>query len=156
MNNVSWSAEICIQPISKREASHKFRQTMWVVQPSNENQGPLSQPWLVCEHMRLRACDQYTSSTHWWKRWSRSKFASHYTWGTNGVCECKMDVKFTWIPTWHWMGSCFMVTWTTFKNPPLEVGLTQTQRPWHSERSQPLVHSILSCVRTRRNRNSLK
>ena len=31
--------------------------------------------------------------SHWWKRWSQSKFASHYTWGTNGVCECKMDVS---------------------------------------------------------------
>ena len=40
---------------------------------------------------------------HWWKRWSQSKFASHYAWGTNGVCECKMDVKSTWIPTWHQM-----------------------------------------------------
>ena len=41
--------------------------------------------------------------SHWWKRRSRSKFASHYAWGTNGVCECKMDVKSTWIPTWHQM-----------------------------------------------------
>ena len=37
------------------------------------------------------------------KKRSQSKFASHYTWGTNGVCECKMDVKSTWIPTWHRM-----------------------------------------------------
>jgi hypothetical protein len=29
-------------------------------------------------------------------------------------------------------------------------------RPWHSERSQPLIYSISSCVRTRMNRNSLK
>ena len=29
--------------------------------------------------------------SYWWKRRSRSKFApSHYAWGTNGVCECKM------------------------------------------------------------------
>ena len=41
--------------------------------------------------------------SHWWKRRSRSKFASHYAWGTNGVCECKMVVKSTWNPTWHWM-----------------------------------------------------
>jgi hypothetical protein len=39
--------------------------------------------------------------SHWWKRRSRSKFTSHYAWGTNGVCECKMDVKSTCIPTWH-------------------------------------------------------
>ena len=47
--------------------------------------------------------------SHWWKRWSRSKFTSHYTWGTNGVCECKMDVKSTRIPTWHRMDQ---VSWS--------------------------------------------
>ena len=41
--------------------------------------------------------------SHWWKRRSWSKFDSHYAWGTNGVCECNMDVKSTWIPTWHRM-----------------------------------------------------
>jgi hypothetical protein len=41
--------------------------------------------------------------SHWWKWQSRSKFASHYAWGTNGVCECKMDLKSTSIPTWHQM-----------------------------------------------------
>ena len=40
---------------------------------------------------------------HYWKGWSRSGFASHYAWGTNGVCECTVDVKSTWIPTWHRM-----------------------------------------------------
>ena len=35
----------------------------------------------------------------WWKRRSRSKFALHYAWRTNGVSECKMDVESTWIPT---------------------------------------------------------
>ena len=58
------------------------------------------------------------------KKASRSKFASHYTWGANGVCECKMDVKSTWIPTWHQMDHVFMVIWTIFKNHLLEVGLT--------------------------------
>jgi hypothetical protein len=59
----------------------------------------------------LRATSHKTESpwplrfkhSHWWKRRSRSKFASHYAWGTNEVCECKMDVKSTWIPTWHRM-----------------------------------------------------
>ena len=32
---------------------------------------------------------------HWWKRRSRFKFA----WGTDGVCECKLDVKSAWTPT---------------------------------------------------------
>ena len=54
-------------------------------------------------------------------------------------------------------GSCFTVTWIVFKNHLLEVGLTQkTGRPWHSVRSQQLVYFILSCVRTRMNRYSLK
>ena len=52
--------------------------------------------------------------------------------------------------------SSFMVAWTIFKNHLLEVGLTQTKRQWHSEHSQPLVYSILSCVKTRMNINSLK
>ena len=65
--------------------------------------------------------------SHWWKRQSRSKFTSHYTWGTNGVCECKMDVKSTWIPTWHPMDHVFMVTRIIFKNHLLEVGPTQNQ-----------------------------
>ena len=59
----------------------------------------------------LRATSHETESpwplhfkhSHWWKGWSRSKFASHYAWGTNGVCECKIDVKSIWIPTWHRM-----------------------------------------------------
>jgi hypothetical protein len=56
--------------------------------------------------------------SHWWKRWSRSKFASYYVWGNNGVCKCKMDVKSTWIPTWHQMDH---VSWSLglFSKPPL-------------------------------------
>ena len=76
--------------------------------------------------------------SHWWKRWSWCKFASYYARGTNGVCECKMDVRSTYIPTWHQNGSCFTVTWTISKNHILEVGLThnwetmafQTLRTW--------------------------
>jgi hypothetical protein len=49
--------------------------------------------------MRLRARDHYTSSTHWWNRQRRSKFASHYTWGTNKVCECKMEVCWEGLST---------------------------------------------------------
>ena len=45
----------------------------------------------------------------WWKMWSRSKFTSHYAWGTNGICECKMDAKSTWLPKWHRMGH---VSWS--------------------------------------------
>ena len=49
--------------------------------------------------------------SHRWKSQSRSKFTSHYVWGTNGVCECKINVNSTWTFTWHQKGSCFMVIW---------------------------------------------
>jgi hypothetical protein len=54
-------------------------------------------------HTRLRTRGPvHFKHSHWWRRWSRSKFASHYAWGTNRVCECKMDVKSIWFnPTWH-------------------------------------------------------
>ena len=67
--------------------------------------------------------------SHWWKRWSWSKFASHYVWGTNGVCECKVDVKSMRIPTWHqmhhvpWSLGLFSKTTSWSKN-----SLTQNQR----------------------------
>jgi hypothetical protein len=62
--------------------------------------------------------------SHWWKRRVRSKFASHYAWGTTGACECSMDVKSTWIPTWHPMDHA---SWSLglFSINLLEVGLTQ-------------------------------
>ena len=50
-------------------------------------------------------------------------------------------------------GSCFMVTWIIIKNHSLEVGLSQNRETMtHSEHSQPLVHSTLSCPTTRTNR----
>ena len=63
--------------------------------------------------------------SHWWKRWSRSRFASHYAWGTTGVRECKKDVKFTWILTWHRLDH---VSWSLglfTQNHLLDIGLTQ-------------------------------
>ena len=36
-----------------------------------------------------------------------------------------MDVKFTWIPTWHPNGSRVNGTWTIFKNHLLEANLAQ-------------------------------
>jgi hypothetical protein len=53
-------------------------------------------------------------------------------------------------------GSCFMVTWTIFKNHFLKVSLTQNQETMALECSQPLIYFILPCVRTRMNRDSLK
>ena len=64
-------------------------------------------------HTRLRApWPLHFKHSHWWNRRSRYKFASHHTWGTNGVCECRMDVKSAWITTWHQMDHVFMVNWT--------------------------------------------
>ena len=66
------------------------------------------------------------TDSHWWARRSQSKFTSHYTWGTVRVCECKMDVKSSWIPTWQRMDH---VLWSLglFKTHLLEVGLTQNR-----------------------------
>ena len=71
---------------------------------------------------------QHFKHSHWWKRRSRSKFATshYYAWGTNGVCKwmqdgCEVYVDFYVASN----GLCFMVTWITFKNHLLEVGLTQ-------------------------------
>ena len=63
--------------------------------------------------------------SHWWKTQSRSKFASHYAWGTNGVSECKMYVKAYMYSHMASNGSCFTITWIIFKNHLLEVGLTK-------------------------------
>ena len=55
---------------------------------------------------------------------------SHYdAWGTNGVCPCKMDREVymdSYMASSN--GSCFMVTWSGFKNLLLKVGLTQNHR----------------------------
>ena len=52
--------------------------------------------------------------SHWWEKRRLSKFDSHYDWGTNKVCECKMDVKSTWYQQDH-------VSWSLglFQKPPL-------------------------------------
>jgi hypothetical protein len=79
-------------------------------------------------HMRLRACDHYTSSTLiGGKGGADPSLLQHFAWGTNGVCECKMDVKSTWIPTWH-IRIMLHGTWNSFKNRLLKVGLTQNRK----------------------------
>ena len=72
------------------------------------------------------------------------KFASHYAWGTNRVCDCKMDVKSTWNPTWHQMDH---VSWSLglFQKPPLGGRLNTKPRDHgtpDAHESQPLVYSI--------------
>ena len=43
---------------------------------------------------------------------------------SRGVCECKMDVKSTWIPTWHRV-DCVSSLGLFVKNHLLEVRLTR-------------------------------
>ena len=55
--------------------------------------------------------------SHWWKRWSRSKFASHYAWGTDGVSKWKINVKSTWNSSWYQIDH---VSWSLIlQKPPL-------------------------------------
>ena len=77
---------------------------------------------------------------HWWKRQSRSKFASHYAGGTNGVCECKMNVKSPQIiPTRHRMDQVsWSLVFSFFLNHLLEVGLTQKNH-WETMALQMLT-----------------
>jgi hypothetical protein len=70
-------------------------------------------------------------------------------------CKVTMDSYMT--SNW----SCFMVSWSIFKNHILEVGLTQKRETIHFEISLTLIYSILSCVWMGMwglcvNRNSLK
>ena len=65
--------------------------------------------------------------SHWWKRWSRSNSASRYAWGTNGACECKVDVNPTWFSTWHQKDRVSRSLGLFPKNHLLEVGLTQSK-----------------------------
>ena len=91
--------------------------SMWMQDGCKSLHGFLHDPWpLRFKH------------SHWWQRWGRSEFASHQAWETNGVCECKMDVKSTWIPTWHRMDHVSRSLGLFFKNRLLEVGLTQNHR----------------------------
>ena len=69
--------------------------------------------------MRLRARGRCTSSTLIGGKGRASPSLLHTTLETNGVVsECKMDVKSTWIPTWHQTGH---VSWSLelVSKPPL-------------------------------------
>jgi hypothetical protein len=55
--------------------------------------------------------------------------ASHYAWGTNGACECKMDVKSIWIPTWRRMDH---VSWL--------LGLFSKTISWRWPNTKPGYH----------------
>ena len=113
-------------------------------------------------HKRLRARDYYTSSTLIGGKGEACPSSVHTMLkGPTEYVNARWDVKSTWIPTWRqldhvsWsLGSCFMLTWTIFKNRLLEVGPTQKMETMALR--TPLIYSILSCVRTRMNRNSFE
>jgi hypothetical protein len=95
--------------------------------------------------------------SHWRKRRNQPKFATHNTWGTDRISECKMDVKLYMDSCMTSNGSCFMITWTIFPKP--HVGGRPNTKPW--DHGTPNAHNryfILysSCVRTRMDRNSWK
>ena len=92
-------------------------------------------------HTRLRACDHYTSSTLIGGKGGAgpSSLPSHYTWGTNGVGECEVDVKSPWISTWHQID---YVTWSLgllLQTTSCRRPYNKTERPWHSEHSKSLI-----------------
>ena len=64
---------------------------------------PMARVWNHFTHEIDIPWPLHFKHSHWWKRRSRSKFAIHATFEgpTEDACECKMDVKFRWIPTWH-------------------------------------------------------
>ena len=75
---------------------------------------------MTTSHMRLRTRDHCTSSTLiGGKGVAGPSSLQIYARGTNRACECKMDVKTTWISYLTSSGSCFMVTWTSLEKPPL-------------------------------------
>jgi hypothetical protein len=79
-------------------------------------------------HMRLRACDQYTSITLIGGKGRAGPSSLLHT-TLEGpmeyISECKMDVKSTWIPTWHRMDHVSWSTWIIFQNHLLAGGLIQ-------------------------------
>ena len=82
---------------------------------------PIQRRWFrATSHTQLRARDHHTSSTLIsGKDGVRSKFTSHYARGTNGVCECNMEVESTRILTWHRMDH---VSWSLGGRPNSKPG----------------------------------
>ena len=83
-------------------------------------------------HETERPWPLHFKHSYWWKRRSRSKFKLHTMLEApmKYVNPKWMDVKSTWIPTWHRMDH---VSWSLIllKNHLLGVGLIhETGRPW--------------------------
>jgi hypothetical protein len=112
----------------------------------------LHQSLTATSHTRPRTHDHYTSSTLiGGKRGSRSKFTLHTTLkGPTEYLNARRMVKVymdSYMPS---NGSCFMVTCMDYFSKPPLGGRANTKPPWHSEHSQLLIYSMLSCVRTAR------
>ena len=75
---------------------------------------------------------------------------------TEYTSECKMDVKCTWIPTWHPMDHGSWSPGLFSKTTSWRYAYHKTRRPWHSKRSQPWVYPLVSYVRNCMSRNLLK
>ena len=119
--------------------------------------------WVVYLARLLRAASHrdwepvttHFKHSHWWKRRSRSKVDSDYAWETNRVCECKMDVKSTWMPTWHQMDH---VSWLLglFSKITFWRGLTQNRETMALQMLTTVDLFYFNMWETHMNRNSLK
>ena len=85
----SWDSETWRITVSQFAANATARDTMSFCQWQPHAISPFIR---ATSPTRLRTRDRCTWSTLvGGKKWSRSKFASHYAWGTNRVSGCKMD-----------------------------------------------------------------
>ena len=111
---------------------HRFLWIDWPLSWSLEVQPVISQTQTVqgdFTHETESPWPLHFRHSHWWKRWSRPKFASHLrlrdqrSMWVQGGCKVYMDAYMASN------GSCFLVTWTIiFNNHLLEVGLTQNRQ----------------------------
>ena len=91
-------------------------------------------------NMPLIAQNLHFKHFHWWKRWTRSKFASHCAWGTNRVCVWMQDGCKVYMDSYMASnGSCFMITsMTIFKDHLLDI-------KWETMALQTLTTLVVLC-----------
>ena len=145
------SNEIMSKNLGSSNFSSKTWMAMWDIVLYNNSLQSSINAWYLHEWSWGELDGWHLFSRTVLKRRSRSKFASHYTWGTNEVCEWKMDVMSTWLPTWHWMDH---VSWSLgyFRKSPLR-GRSNTKLGEHGIRNAHNCGFILflSCARIRVN-----
>ena len=97
-------------------------------------------------HTRLTACDHYTSSTLIGGEGGAGPSSLHTMLeGPTELCECKMDGKCTWIPTWHQMDRGFVVNWIDFFFKPPLGGRSKTKLGDHGTANAHNCWFIISC-----------